>query len=1216
MPNQEAMDAYLNSIHFDVPEYGDDWEELDNSDPEDIDIELQKAADGEDIRLSTKVLLFNHDDKFLILEDAFSDWWDLPGGHVSEGELNIEGLEREVEEETQLSLVDIKEIFSKELTLGGELKAVVFYTANIGGNNVIQLSDEHTDSQWISMEESGHYNLGVFDDVIKEIFEKREDRAYDGGIVTFPVPQDIAEHIAIDGYEAPERLHITLAYIPYDENSDEDWLAGVKNAVEKTGQPPMDARTMSLMRWENDDEKDPFVLLVKIPGIDGWRKLLEKYVDENGLTIASDHNFNPHITLAYLDKDEKHPMLDMPEMPIEFEQVSIWMDDEHYDVNFDDEDIELKKQLAPAEAQQRGLEPQTGNWQKPGRWIKPHYDKPDEDDLPDSSGAAEHEREQWASAREFADKMLEVFDVDGEHNKIREMTRANYVKLEAGEISEDKFDVIDSGLGFINGILYQLSRELQEAYPQRIAELEFQLDENGKIQAYSSISEYGEEFHISVVSVMPDHFLKQGSGAGTRLMMSIVHRFLTESDAESLQVVPLNQHVAKYYRKFGFQSHYPIRGPAEEIVDFNDDADYDNDYDNDDDNDYYGYVADDDDFGDDDSFLEESMSMSKNQAKVAFNKFARHFQMDLVKQTDQNLQELLDLESEVGVLAGKLEDDFDIEKAQRGYHEHDGWAEHPVRVKDHQDYFTGPTQEDKVSTKKIDLMKQKMPRFAWLQSATFWRKVADNIPITHLSTVKSFKIHYDKEVFEEFNAPDDTPAIAYHVKGDIHLGANSNVADCMHEVGHAIHYYLYQKELNDEMLQAAQLFRAAQDDEFISEYAKTNSREFFAENYFYHLATPDHLRKVNPKMSGLMDRIDEILSKKRIRIKKEYDEEIEEFGKPSYDSDDMAKGTDLSDEAIELEKSASDDGPDWYQDSAYDWIDKQLSILGEDSIQKAGLSIPGDMPPGTKQVGKKVESSLYQSLQDDVDTYLGKLAGSETQQEVIDGTRKVIENWRVSQLPVMQAAFAELFKRGLAAGIVSVGGRLDIGDRFVLELLSNSEFRLGARIELFVEEIATRYTKVIQDSFGPNQEFNLPKLIADMNQAVPAQRYQLERIARTEVGQTSGLGKFWGWEQKPEEKYLYAYYWDSTPDKRRRKMKEIRSAGNPYTADEIWFLWSHNKQNVPGIGWQMGVINCRCGTSRRPLEEEFRGNRFEGQEGFYERTLDVVMPFEKEYGKN
>lgn len=640
----EKLGQFLDSIHFDKPEYGDDWEDVEETyfDPDDEEEgEFIEKAFGEDIKLSTKAIVYNDQDEFLILKDSTSDFWDLPGGHVADGEATNESLVREVKEETQLELENVEELFTREIELGNELKAVIFYVAK--GYGHVGLSDEHTKHKWVTLGESKEYNLGIFHTILKEIFKEEK---YHGGIVTFPVPEKIAKYIAFEGFEEPKKLHVTLAYIPYGEYSKPEWFNVVQNAILKVGIPPMTGEIIGLRRFFNvgtEKNQDAIVARVTIPGIHSWRMLLQKYMDETDLKVSEEHPFNPHITLAYINSEQTFPVYIRP-LKVNFDNVAIWMDDEHYDIEFE-----------------------------------------------------------------------------------------------------------------------------------------------------------------------------------------------------------------------------------------------------------------------------------------------------------------------------------------------------------------------------------------------------------------------------------------------------------------------------------------------------------------------EHIKK-------------------------------------SFDFDSL---------------------PDFYSEECYDWIDNQLNI------QKAGVTIGGNQPRGTKKIGKQAETSLYNSLQDKVDNYLDSLSGSETQDQVLEGVRKALDDWKTNNLPLIKKTFEELFRRGLQAGVMAGGGILDRGDKLVLDLLRNSDYRLGSSIELFVEETATRYSNIIKEAFGPNQEFNLKKLVGDMDQAVPADRFKLERIARTEVGQTAGLGRFWGWEQKAEEKYSYEYFWNSTPDNRRRKMKELRSASNPYTYDEIWFLWTHNKQYVPGVGWQMGAINCRCTASRSPVEKEFVGNRFKGQEGRFERTLDVKMPWDE-----
>ena len=176
----------------------------------------------------------------------------------------------------------------------------------------------------------------------------------------------------------------------------------------------------------------------------------------------------------------------------------------------------------------------------------------------------------------------------------------------------------------------------------------------------------------------------------------------------------------------------------------------------------------------------------------------------------------------------------------------------------------------------------------------------------------------------------------------------------------------------------------------------------------------------------------------------------------------------------------------------YDWVDEVIS--------KAGLVFEGNQPPGTKVIGRSAELRLYSTLQDAVQSFLETLDGTESQQEVVDAVREVISRWADVNIPLMNRTFEELFKRGLEAGLVAVGQRLDVGDQKVLELLRESELKMGSRIVLFSEDIANQYEKVIHRNFAPTEEYNLPSLVRQMGEVAPNRRFEIERIARTEVG--------------------------------------------------------------------------------------------------------------------
>ena len=104
-----------------------------------------------------KVVLIDDNDQILILKrtegmEKFAGEWDLPGGHTEVGESDLDALRREVKEETTLDIANPKEILQK-----GRIK---FYkTRQYSG--IIELSDEHTDYKWVTIEDLDSYTIGA-----------------------------------------------------------------------------------------------------------------------------------------------------------------------------------------------------------------------------------------------------------------------------------------------------------------------------------------------------------------------------------------------------------------------------------------------------------------------------------------------------------------------------------------------------------------------------------------------------------------------------------------------------------------------------------------------------------------------------------------------------------------------------------------------------------------------------------------------------------------------------------------------------------------------------------------------------------------------------------------------------------------------------------------------------------------------------------------------
>jgi len=297
------------------------------------------------------------------------------------------------------------------------------------------------------------------------------------------------------------------------------------------------------------------------------------------------------------------------------------------------EDETLQKQEAPGaqEARQRGLVPQSGNWTKPIRWVRPEEMEGDDD-------KTRQDRE-LTSKIKFFEAIEKSYNYDVENKAVEVYMEGlpPHPGYSENETPEQKRinDVIREehmSISYIEGALAELDEQLHNLATTNAVDLEtyeFKMDSKGNLAAFATVNDDKGIFYLDSVVTMPSRYKKSNESGGTQLMMDLMHRFLTESKSNIVVVRPLTQRVRKFYEKFGFKN-------------------------------LTGYTH-------------GSIEMTRDEAKESFNNFAKRFNMDLVKQeleeTDhdsllEQLMGLISLEEEVGVLAGKLKnrEEEDIEK--------------------------------------------------------------------------------------------------------------------------------------------------------------------------------------------------------------------------------------------------------------------------------------------------------------------------------------------------------------------------------------------------------------------------------------------------------------------------------------------------------------------------------------------------------------------------
>ncbi|MEK6862079.1 MAG: hypothetical protein AABY07_09015 [Nanoarchaeota archaeon] len=234
------------------------------------------------------------------------------------------------------------------------------------------------------------------------------------------------------------------------------------------------------------------------------------------------------------------------------------------------------------------------------------------------------------------------------------------------------------------------------------------------------------------------------------------------------------------------------------------------------------------------------------------------------------------------------QEEINLEKAKVAYHEHDGWQEHPVGVKYHQEYFSEQADSSKIDTESFHLMSylidvtkvteayhnqftsDQRGEHQLLLSAAFKKY---KIPSVHIKKIKRL-------VFDDGHET----LVGSHNKGEIvlyNLDKEKKYLqeNIIHELGHAVHGDLSSNGHNefdriwiDAKIAISPYIETKWNQDlktydvkmkpgsnlanygFPSEYSVTNIFEFFAECYTAFFMNREFLEKINLRIVTLFDK--------------------------------------------------------------------------------------------------------------------------------------------------------------------------------------------------------------------------------------------------------------------------------------------------------------------------------------------------------------------------
>lgn len=146
-----------------------------------------------------------------------------------------------------------------------------------------------------------------------------------GCIVAIPIPKKVAKKIKLpDGLEE-EEMHITVVYL--ESGQDINFITELMKKFSEKMEKGIELEIGGIGRFHKED-KDVIYASVSSFSLEKLRTAILKELDDFDIEYSKVHGFTPHISLAYVDKDDDTPTL--PEKALTswvVDFIEIWHND-------------------------------------------------------------------------------------------------------------------------------------------------------------------------------------------------------------------------------------------------------------------------------------------------------------------------------------------------------------------------------------------------------------------------------------------------------------------------------------------------------------------------------------------------------------------------------------------------------------------------------------------------------------------------------------------------------------------------------------------------------------------------------------------------------------------------------------------------------------------------------------------------------------------------